>query len=165
MLIGVIVLCIVTKTNPGKISIAYWDGFGQGITKIYAIIICAAVFVAGIKTTGLLQVMLDAMGANPSLARVTGAVGPFVLAVVCGSGDAASIAFNTAVTPFAAQFGITPMDLGGMAAFTGCLGRTMSPIAGAALICCGLAGTNDPMALAKRNAPAMILTAILFMMR
>ncbi len=169
MIIGVIALCIVTRTNPGKISTAYWEGFGKGMTNIYSIIICSAVFVAGIKATGLLKIMIDAMSSNPSIARITGAIGPFLLAVICGSGDAASVAFNQAVTPFAAQFGIAPMDLGGLAAFTGCLGRTMSPIAGCTMVCCGLAGTKDPVALAKRNAPAMIaamlVTTVLFMMR
>ena len=82
---------------------------------------------------------------------------------------AASVAFNQAVTPFAAQFGMNPMDLGGLAAFTGCLGRTMSPVAGCTMVCCGLAGTKDPVALAKRNAPAMvaamIVTTAMLMMR
>lgn len=169
MIIGVIALCLVTKTNPAKISSAYWEGFGKGITNIYAIIICSAVFVAGIKATGLLKIMLDAMASNPSIARITGSVGPFLLAVVCGSGDAASVAFNQSVTPHAASFGMIPMDLGGLAAFTGCLGRTMSPIAGCVFVCMGLSGTDDPIAIAKRNAPAMICgmiaTTIMFMMR
>lgn len=169
MILGVVALCVVTRTNPAKISVAYWEGFGKGITNIYSIIICSAVFVAGIKATGLLQMMLDSMAANPSVARITGAVGPFLLAVVCGSGDAASIAFNQSVTPHAASFGIVPMDLGGLAAFTGCLGRTMSPIAGVAFVCMGLTGVKDPMAFTKRNAPAMIaglvVTTVLFMLR
>lgn len=169
MLIGVVALCIVTKTNPAQISIAYWEGFGKGITNIYAIIICSAVFVAGIQVTGLLQKMLDLMSANPSIAKITGSIGPFILAVVCGSGDAASVAFNQSVTPHAASFGIKPIDLGGLAAFTGCLGRTMSPIAGVVFVCMGLTGTKDPIAFTKRNAPAMIAglitTTILFLIR
>ena len=169
MILGVIALCVVTRTNPAQISTAYWEGFGKGITNIYSIIICSAVFVAGIKATGLLQMMLDSMAANPSVARITGAVGPFLLAIVCGSGDAASIAFNQSVTPHAASFGIVPMDLGGLAAFTGCLGRTMSPIAGVTFVCMGLTGVKDPMAFTKRNAPAMIagliVTTVLFMIR
>ena len=52
------------------------------------------------------------------------------------------------------------MNLGSSAAIGGCLGRTMSPIAGAAMVACGLAGLNNPMELAKRNAPAMIAGVI-----
>ena len=156
MIIGVIALCLVTKTNPAKISTAYWQGFGKGFADIYGIIICSAVFVAGIKATGLLKIMLSAMASNPSIAQITGALGPFLLAIVCGSGDAASVAFNQSVTPHAAEFGMIPINLGALAAFTGCLGRTMSPIAGCAFVCMGLSGTNDPIAFTKRNAPAMI---------
>lgn len=169
MIIGVIALCLVTRTNPAKISIAYWEGFGKGITNIYSIIICSAVFVAGIKVTGLLQKLLDLMAANPAIAKVTGSLGPFLLAVICGSGDAASVAFNQSVTPYAESFGLVPIDLGALAAFTGCLGRTMSPIAGVVFVCMGLTGTKDPIAFTKRNAPAMIAglitTTILFLIK
>lgn len=169
MIIGVVALCIVTRTNPADISKAYWEGFGKGITNIYSIIICSVVFVAGIKATGLLQKMLDLMASNPSIAKLTGSIGPFLLAVICGSGDAASVAFNQSVTPHAAAFGITPIDLGGLAAFTGCLGRTMSPIAGVVFVCMGLTGAKDPIAFTKRNAPAMIVglitTTVLFLMK
>ena len=160
MIIGVIVACIVTRTNPGDISNAFFNGMGKGFSHIYGIIICSAVFVAGLTTSGLLKAMIDFMSSHPAMAKLTGTMGPFLLAVICGSGDAASVAFNNSVTPHAASFGITPMNLGSSAAIGGCLGRTMSPIAGAAMVACGLAGLNNPMELAKRNAPAMIAGVI-----
>jgi hypothetical protein len=86
--------------------------------------------------------------------------GPFLLGVIGGSGDAASVAFNTAVTPHAATFGISALNLGSVAAIGGALGRTMSPIAGAAVICCGLAGVKNPMELAKRNALPMFAATV-----
>ena len=76
-----------------------------------------------------------------------------------GSGDAAAVAFNKAVTVHAADFGVSAMDMGSMAAIGGALGRTMSPVAGGLIICAGLAGTS-PMEVAKRNAPGMILACI-----
>jgi C4-dicarboxylate transporter, DcuC family len=160
MIIGVIVACLVTRTSPGEISNAFFKGMGQGFDKIYGIIICSAVFVAGLTATGLLKAMLDFMAGNPALAKITGSFGPFLLGVICGSGDAASIAFNNAVTPSAASFGIEPLNLGSVAAIGGALGRTMSPIAGAAMVCCGLAGISNPMDLAKRNAPVMLAAVI-----
>ena len=156
MIIGVIVACLVTRTSPGDISNAFFNGMGKGFNQIYGIIICSAVFVAGLTTSGLLKMMIDAMSSHPAMAKLSGTLGPFLLAVICGSGDAASVAFNNSVTPFAASFGITPMNLGSSAAIGGTLGRTMSPIAGAAMVACGLAGLSNPMELAKRNAPAMI---------
>jgi len=133
---------------------------GKGFAQIYGIIICSAVFVAGLTASGLLKTMIDFMSSHPAMAKLTGTLGPFLLAVICGSGDAASVAFNNAVTPHAASFGITPMNLGSSAAIGGTLGRTMSPIAGAAMVACGLAGLSNPMELAKRNAPAMIAGVI-----
>jgi DcuC family C4-dicarboxylate transporter len=99
------------------------------------------------------------MVSNSQIAKIRSAVGPFLLAIMCGSGDAAQVAFNKAVTVHAAQFGINGMDMGSMAAIGGALGRTMSPISGAAIICSGFAGVN-PLELAKRNAPGMIVALI-----
>ena len=160
MIIGVIVACVITRTTPGDISNAFFQGMGRGFSHIYGIIICSAVFVAGLTSTGLLKAMIGFMSSHPAMAKITGTMGPFLLAVLCGSGDAASVAFNNAVTPHAASFGITPMNLGSSAAIAGCLGRTMSPIAGAAMVACGLAGVSNPMELAKRNALPMIAGVI-----
>jgi DcuC family C4-dicarboxylate transporter len=76
-----------------------------------------------------------------------------------GSGDAASVAFNRAVTPEAARFGLAAIDMGSVAAIAGALGRSMSPIAGGMIICAGLAKCS-PMDSAKRNAPGMILACV-----
>jgi DcuC family C4-dicarboxylate transporter len=80
-----------------------------------------------------------------------------------GSGDAASVAFNKAVTIHAEQFGMLPTDMGSLAVLAGALGRTMSPIAGGAIICSAFAGIN-PMELAKRNAPGMIIAVTVSML-
>ena len=79
-----------------------------------------------------------------------------------GSGDAAATAFNKAVTVNAAQFGIAPMDMGSVAALAGGIGRSMSPIAGACIICAGFAGSS-PIEVAKRNIPGMILACTVSM--
>ena len=49
-------------------------------------------------------------------------------------GDAATQAFNEAVTPHAEAFGMTILGLGGLAFLTGALGRTMSPLAGVTIL-------------------------------
>ena len=87
------------------------------------------------------------------------AFGPFLLAVVCGSGDAAAVAFNKAVTIHAAGFGLNPLSMGSVVVIGGALGRTMSPIAGGAIICCAFAGIN-PIELATRNALGMCLACV-----
>ena len=160
MLIGVIFACLVTRTNPGHIAEAFFKGMGSAFGHIYGIIICSTVFVAGLTATGLLKMLLDGMSAHPDFAKISASFGPFLLAVICGSGDAASVAFNGAVTPSAAQFGIEPLNLGSVAAIGAAVGRSMSPIAGAALVACGLAGVKDPMDIAKRNGPVMLVTTL-----
>ena len=58
----------------------------------------------------------------------------FLLAVISGSGNAAALAFNGAVTPHAADFGYGIMQLGSMAQIGAGIGRSMSPVAGAGII-------------------------------
>ena len=64
--------------------------------------------------------------------------------------------------PHAQQFGLEIVNMGSMASLGGALGRTMSPITGATIICAGIAGVN-PMEIAKRNALGMICAMIVAM--
>ena len=57
---------------------------------------------------------------------------------------------------------MTIMDLGSLAQMAGAIGRSMSPVAGAAIICAQLANVN-PIELSKRNAIPMLLGVITFM--
>ncbi len=163
MIIGVFIAFAVTRVNPAKISKEFWHGAGDSFGHIFGIIICALVFVSGMKAVGLIKALVDTMTSNPDIAKISATFGPFLLAVVCGSGDAASVAFNKAVTIHASSFGMLPTDMGSLAVIAGALGRTMSPIAGGAIICCAFAKVN-PMELAKRNAPGMVIAAIVTML-
>lgn len=159
MIIGVFVAFLVTRLSPAKISKEFFHGLGDAFGHVFGIITCALVFVGGLKAIGLIDAMTKAMIANPQIAKLSAAFGPFLLAVMSGSGDAAATAFNKAVTVNAAQFGIAGMDMGSTAALCGAIGRSMSPIAGAAVICASYAGVN-PFAVAARNAPGMIIACI-----
>lgn len=154
MLIGTVVALLVTRTKPQELVESFFDGMGKAYGNIIGIIIAAGVFVAGLTSVGLVKAFIDAMLNNPSIVKICAAVGPFLLGLFTGSGDAATFAFNEAITPFAAQFGMTPVQMGSMATLGGTLGRTMSPIAGATIICAGIAGIN-PMEITKRNAIPM----------
>jgi len=159
MIIGVFCAFIVTRVNPQKISKEFWRGVGDSFGHVFGIIICALVFVSGLQSVGLIQELINLMISNPSIAKISSAAGPFILGVMSGSGDAAAVAFNKAVTSEAVKFGLSAMDMGSMAAIGGALGRTMSPVAGGLIICATLAGVS-PMEVAKRNAPGMILACI-----
>ncbi|MDF2569747.1 MAG: dcuD 1 [Sporomusa sp.] len=159
MVIGAIIAIVVTRKNPVKITQSFFDGMGTAYAQIMGIIIAAGVFVSGMKALGLVDAFIAALIKSTGIVKIAAAFGPFALAIIAGSGDGAAIAFNEAVTPHANQFGLEVANMGSMAALGGALGRTMSPITGATIICAGIAGVN-PMEVAKRNAPGMILAII-----
>lgn len=155
MLIGAIYALAVTRTSPAECTKKFFDGMGSGYAKILGIIIAA----------GVIDILINFLQNSSEWAKIGGSVGPFLLGVLTGSVDAAAFAFNEAVTPHAASFGMTIPDLGMLAAITGGIGRTASPLAGGVILVAGLAGVN-PMEIVKRTAPAcivlMIVTYIVF---
>ncbi len=155
MIIGALCALLVTRKNPVNLSNAFFDGMGKAYGEILGIIIAAGVFVSGLTAMGLVKAFMTAMLNNPAIVKVCAAVGPFILGLVVGSGDAATFAFNEAITPHAADFGMSQVQMGSMATLGGTLGRTMSPIAGATIIIAGIAGVN-PMEITKRNGLPMI---------
>ena len=162
MIIGCILVLAVTRTNPAELTKSFFDGMGKAYADIIGIIISAGVFVAGMNAMGLVKAFTNAMLNNPAIVKIAASVGPFLLGLIVGSGDAATFAFNEAITPHAADFGMTPVQMGSMATLGGTLGRTMSPIAGATIIVAGIAGVN-PMEIAKRNALPMVLAMVVGM--
>lgn len=159
MLIGAIYALIITLTSPSAITKEFFKGMGNAYGDVLGIIIAAAVFAAGLKASGLIDAFINFLTHSPEFARWGGTLGPFLMGIITGSGDAAAFAFNETVTPFASQFGYEIPDMGMAAALSGALGRTMSPLAGAAIVCAGLANIN-PMEIAKRTAPGMIIAVI-----
>ena len=159
MLIGVLAALVVTRSNPASISEAFFKGFGDSFGRIFGIIVTAFVFVDGMNAVGLIQALIAAMTSSPEIAKLAAAVGPWGLAVISGSGEAASIAFNKAVSAHAGQFGLDTVHMGAMATLSGAIGRTMSAISGATIICAGFAGIN-PLEIAKRNALGMMIALI-----
>ena len=155
MIIGTVLTILVTRMNPREISDAFFEGMGTVYGKIIGIIISAGVFVSGLTTIGLVKLFINEMLNNPGIVKICAAFGPFLLGLLTGSGDGATFAFNEAITPYAQQFGMTEVQMGSMATLGGTLGRTMSPIAGATIICAGIAGIN-PMEITKRNAIPML---------
>ena len=159
MLLGAIIGIIATRKNPGQGSKEFFKGLGHGYGEIMGIIIAAAVFVGGLKATGLVESAISMMKGASSVATLAAGIGPWALAVVCGSGNAATQAFNEAVTVNAASFGVDIISMGSFATFAGALGRCMSPVAGACFVCAGISGA-DPMNIVKRTCIPSILGLI-----
>ncbi len=159
MVLGAIFTLLVSWCDPQKFSKEFFRGMGNGYGDVMGIIIAAGVFAAGLRSAGLIDAFVTALKASNELARWGGSLGPFVLAVITGSGDAATFAFNEAVTPHALDFGMQVPNLGSLALISGSLGRTMSPIAGVVILISGLAMV-PPIQLVKRTAIPMIVGVI-----
>ncbi|EAX47471.1 C4-dicarboxylate transporter [Thermosinus carboxydivorans Nor1] len=112
---------------------------------------------------GLVKYLISSLTSVAGAAKYAATFGPWLLAIITGSGDAATFAFNEAVTPHAKQFGMEIINMGSIAALSGAIGRTMSPVNGACIICATIAGVS-PMELAKRNALGMTLAVIVAML-
>jgi C4-dicarboxylate transporter, DcuC family len=162
MLIGAIVSLLITRSDPTELTKSFFDGMGNAYANIIGIIISVGVFVAGLDALGLVKALITTMLNSTGIIKVAATFGPFLLALISGSGDAATVAFNEAVTPHAAEFGLSAIDMGSMASLAGTLGRTISPIAGATIIAAGIAGV-DPMEVCKRNGLGIFIALLIGM--
>ncbi len=163
MLIGTAIGMLVTWTSPTKISNQFFDGMGRAYGLVLGIIIAAGVFIGGLESAGVVKSLIETLKTAQSAVPAIATFGPMLLAFVVGSGDAVTLAFNNAVTPHAAQFGMLPVDLGNLALLGGALGRSMSPVAAVSIIAAGLAGVS-PVELAKRNIVPMLVAALVVLL-
>ena len=161
MIIGCVVALIIARAHAlEEVTKDFFKGDAYG--SIIGLIIAAAVFTKGMQAMGLTDALLTYMKDSQSFAKIAGSFGPFIIAILSGSGDAAALAFNGAITPHAASFGMNMVDLGSLAQISGAIGRSTSPVAGAAIICASLANVG-PMELAKRNIVPMLVGVITFL--
>ena len=161
MVLGAVLTLIITRVNPQDFSKSFFNGMGKGYGNILGIIIAASVFAQGLRSAGLIDTFIAVLRESNDIARWGGSLGPWFLGTITGSGDAATFAFNEAVTPHAASFGMDVPHLGALAFLAGALGRTSSPIAGAMVIVAGIAMAN-PIEVAKRTiVPCFISTVVL----
>jgi len=157
MLLGAILTIAVTLTDPQKITKEFFKGMGSAYAEIIGIIIAAGVFVAGLSACGAIDFVIEWLKNEQGYVKFGGTFVPFFMGIVTGSGDAASMAFNTAVTVHADALGFEQDKLGMAVAISGALGRSASPIAGACIVCAGLAMVS-PIQIAKRTALGMFLS-------
>ena len=162
MLIGMIYALIVTRSDPQTVTKKFFDGMGKGYANIMGIIIAAGVFAAGLRACGVIDLFVEFLKNSNEIAKIGGSVGPFILGVLTGSGDAAAFAFNEAVTPHAPAFGLTIDGLGYLAMMAAGIGRMASPLAGGIIVLSGIAMVS-PMEIVKRTAPcAVVMLAVLY---
>jgi DcuC family C4-dicarboxylate transporter len=163
MLIGTgvgLLIGVFNKQNSGEITKRFCRGCGDAFCEVAMLIAAAAVFASGMKSIGLTGALVDTMKGSQSIAMVSAAIGPWLMAVVCGSGNAAALAFNEVITPHAADFGMTVVQLGAVAQVAAGLGRTISPVAGGVIVIASIAGVN-PIEICKRTfMPVCVALAV-----
>lgn len=164
MLVGTLLGLLATRTSPALVTQKFFEGMGSAYANGMGMVIAVAVFVRGMKSIGLVSFFVNWLTTTPDFAHFGAAFGPFFMGLMTGSGDAAAFAFSEAIAPHASIYGLETVNMGSMSAVAGALGRTMSPLAGAAVVCASIAGVN-PIELAKNNfwgmVTALILTFIL----
>ena len=162
MIIGTAIGFAITRPNIKEATKKFFRGTGDGMCDVVGLIAAAACFTAGMKVIGLTGALINAMKNSQQVAQFAAAFGPYFIAAVSGSGNAAALAFNGAVTPHAADFGYGIIELGSMAQIGAGLGRCASPVAGAAIIIAKMANIN-PIELTKRNIIPTIVGTVIVM--
>lgn len=157
MILGAILAIFITLSNPSKITKEFFNGMGSAYADIIGIIIAAGVFVAGLSACGAIDLVTQWLKDSKEFVRFGGTYMPYLMGIFTGSGDAATQAFNAAITINANELGFDQSKLGMAASIAGSLGRSSSPIAGATIICAGLAMVN-PIEIVKRTAAAMFIS-------
>lgn len=160
MIWGSIYTLLITRSNPEAVTKEFFSGMGKGYANIMGIIIAAGCFAGGLRAAGVIDALIDTLKNSREIASYAANFGPFLMGVLTGSGDAAGHAFNQAITPYAAEFGMRIEPLGIVAALSGSLGRMCSPIAGATLVIAGMTRLS-PLEISKRMAIPMIINVIL----
>lgn len=166
MLIGSILCMIITRTDPQTVTKEFFKAMGNAFGNVFGLLICVNVFVSGLTKLGFIKMLIDFMTTSPSIAKLAAVFGPFVMTLICGSGESASIAFNEAVSVHADRFGMDVLHMGAMVVLSGGIGRSMALFSAAMILCAGIAKLQ-PMDIIKYNGYAMVaalLTAAAFLM-
>ena len=134
----------------------------RGVRDVVTIIGTATAFTAGMEAIGVTNALIEVMKNSSSIAAIAATFGPLLIGIISGSGDAPTLAFNTSITPYAAEFGMSAQGIGSLAFLTASLGRELSPVSGITVLTAGLVKVS-PMELTKRTLGPGILACIVGM--
>lgn len=159
--VGVVIIEIIRYRDVKKIfkdAMAMFQAMGKMFAGIVALIICAEFFATGLKTSGLIDILINsAQGVGAGMGAMTVLLTGIVSIVtfLTGSGVGAYSSFAALAPDVAAGLGgsvealVTPMQ------FASGMLRAMSPVAGVIIAVAGAAGVS-PMAIVRRTWIPMI---------
>lgn len=141
----------------------FFTGVGNSYRDIITLMAAASVFTFGMNAVGLTGALVDLMKNSTAIAQLGAGFGPFIIAALSGSGNAAAIAFNSSITPHAVDLGFAVEAMGSVAQIAAAIGRSVSPVAGVTIICAKMAGVS-PMDVVKRSLVPMLAAMLVFML-
>jgi DcuC family C4-dicarboxylate transporter len=155
MLIGVVAAGLTSLKTAGGLAPAFFDGAGYAYHHVISLIVAASTFAEGIRLSGLIELVIQALVPWPVIAMAVGMVGPWCLAFVSGTGIAPAVAVMEFFVPAAGSMGVEPIRLGTLAALGAHFGRTMSPAAAVVMVSARLAQVK-PSDLIRHVAPPLL---------
>jgi DcuC family C4-dicarboxylate transporter len=157
MVLSTIVAMIVSRANASAQTKSFFEGLGYGYVHVISLIIVATSFIEGMKAVGLIKELVSLIQGSGPLGKTAAEFFPWLLAVVCGSGTAPSVAFSKAVLPDLSASNLpAAIDLGVLGAIGATFGRTMSPVAAVVIFTSTLTDV-PPLQIVKRTAPALLV--------
>src|SRR5262249_1763074 len=128
-------------------------------------IVTASCFGKAVELIGLADLIGRAIERVPGLLTPAAGFVPLAFGVLSGSGMAATQSLYGFFVEPANRLGVDPKDVGAVVSLGAAAGRTMSPVAGVALMAAKLTGT-DSLRLAKRVAgPLLVSLAVVILLR
>lgn len=152
---------------------AMFKGMGSMLTNVVGLIFVAALFAAGLQTTGLVNLLIESAKSLGMGMAGTGIVLSAVIALVTvltGSGVASFTGLVPIAPTVAAGLGGDPTTLAMMLQLASEFARPLSPVAGIVIIMAGFAKCS-PIAIVRRTMipcaagmiASLVLTIVLFM--
>ena len=157
MLFGVVVAALSHWQKIGGVPKAFFQGAGYAFTEVISLIVVANCFGKAVEMVGLSRGIEYLVGHAPGLLLPLAGAVPGGFAAVSGSGIAATQSVYAFFVAPAQAAGLDPADVGAVVSVSAAAGRTMSPVAAAALMAATLTGTNS-FQLARRVAGPLAIS-------
>ena len=159
MLLGTIVDCIITRTNPKIVAEYFWNGAASGFKGAFSIIVCAKTFVAGMTSLGLITVMINLFSSIPELAKGTTIIGSALMTILTGTGTGTAVSINEIITANASYFGLNTLDMGSVVTIATKMSNPISPVASQMILISSISGSpiNE---IIKREIPGWLINFV-----
>jgi DcuC family C4-dicarboxylate transporter len=156
MLVGIVLAGLTSPRMSGQLTAAFFEGAGYAYTHVISLIVAASTFAEGVRLSGLVGMIVQALAGWPKATLVVGTLAPWALAVISGTGIAPAVSIMEFFVPVASTMNLDPIRLGTVAALGSHFGRTMSPAAAVVVMSARLAKVPASQLIGRVSIPLMI---------